>query len=65
MKTKHKLCAFCGRKAAVGATSHAENPFCQKCLDQRVREASEQLGPVTWRRNGHFLQLIPKNGTVA
>lgn len=57
-----KRCPHCKRVSGVSATSYAENPYCQLCLDERLKTASEQHGPVERRRVGGMMVLIPTTG---
>lgn len=62
MLEKIKRCKFCNEEMKVGFSSWVENPFCNKCLNQRIEEAKKKLGPFDWRRNGEYLELVPKMG---
>ena len=41
---------------AVGATAHAENPFCNRCLRERVERAA--LREIEWRLVGDYFEPI-------
>jgi hypothetical protein len=60
-------CKYCGSDmtATVSATSYAENPFCNDCLDERVSRAPrapENEKAVLVGRYFHFTQDEKKVG---
>ena len=51
-----RRCRYCRREMAVSATAYAENPFCNRCLPERVERAAD--GKVEWRLVGEYFQAI-------
>jgi hypothetical protein len=39
--------------------SYAENPFCARCYDERLRQAVAALGPVRAVFEGNYVRLVP------
>lgn len=50
-------CAFCFRPRLVSVRSHSENPFCNKCLDERLALARRRRGPLRVRRSGKHVYV--------
>ena len=63
MRKPNRHCPFCGRKVTVSDTPFAENPYCQKCLAERVKQAASRRGPVSCRRVRGLLVFTPTGGT--
>jgi hypothetical protein len=47
---------------AVSADSYRENPYCGKCLAERLRKADEALGPTEIVRCDYYVSYVPKSG---
>jgi len=58
-------CPYCKREATVTSQEYAENPYCNACLDERISEASRELGPITWRSSRGYIEIIPASQTVS
>ncbi len=53
-----KRCKFCGREATVSSQEHAENPFCQLCLDERISAASRELSVYMGGQSNGYAGII-------
>jgi hypothetical protein len=56
-----RRCRYCGSDMtdAVSPVAYNENPFCGKCLPQRLADAVSRLGPTEHRTVGHYLHVMP------
>lgn len=59
-----KRCRYCRREMNVSAREHTENPFCGRCLKERLRRAAAAIGPVRWEQDGHYLVATPVHQTA-
>jgi hypothetical protein len=48
-------CPYCGRALNRESTARLENPFCERCLADRLETGARTLGPVTWGEDGEYL----------
>lgn len=55
-------CPYCGGE--ITGEAAMEQPFCNRCVNERLRKAGEAAGPVTWKREGDYLVPVrePRNG---
>jgi hypothetical protein len=51
-------CAFCGSEMTSSKLSRRENPFCNGCLHDRLKQAANALGPVGWRVVGDYVEFL-------
>lgn len=52
-------CRVCARKMNVSAAEWRENPFCRRCLPQRLKAESPGK-PIAFRRvNGYLEAVMP------
>lgn len=49
-------CRYCRREMAVSAAAYAENPFCNRCLPQRVGLVADKK--IEWRLVGEYFEPI-------
>lgn len=49
-------CRYCSREMAVSVGAYEENPFCDRCLSERIRRGSGQR--VEWRIVGDYFEPI-------
>jgi hypothetical protein len=49
-------CRYCRREMAVSAIAYAENPFCNRCLPERVGLAADTK--IQWRLVGEYFEPI-------
>jgi hypothetical protein len=59
-----RRCPFCGREATVSAQEYAENPYCNKCFDERVKQTARDLGNFSCRLSGDLFEIIPESKTA-
>lgn len=52
-----KRCRHCGREMSGTHLAYAENPFCEKCLDDRIKAAAIPNAANRWIRRGAFVRL--------
>jgi hypothetical protein len=52
-------CPYCKRENKVSASSFAENPFCNQCLNERLEKASLGAGPFEIVSDGHYIRRVP------
>lgn len=52
-------CEHCKREMRVSSIEYEESPFCQKCLAERLSEASAAAGPMRWDGDFGYLTLVP------
>ncbi len=50
-----KKCGFCSAEMEVSALAFAENPFCSRCLSERVNARRAQNTAVSWTLQGDYL----------
>ena len=53
---KVQRCRYCRREMLVSATAYAENPFCNRCLPERMRLAADS--EIQWRLIGEYFEPI-------
>lgn len=54
-----RRCQYCDREMMnVSAQSHTENPFCNKCLSERLAAAKQRSGATGLRLIGNYLKPI-------
>jgi hypothetical protein len=58
MLERVQRCQYCNREMPVGALAYAENPFCEKCLPERIKAAEIPNARSRWVRRGRFMRLI-------
>jgi hypothetical protein len=52
-------CQFCGREMRrVSALSYAQNPYCSKCLEERVQRTSAKTRLKSWKRSGDYFEAV-------
>lgn len=54
-----RRCPYCKRENPAPASAFAQNPFCATCLPERIQRAINELGPVTSKRVGRYIEAIP------
>lgn len=59
MLKRVKRCPYCGREVNRSSVAFFENPYCSRCLAQRLQEANEAVGPTKIVLEGHYLRHIP------
>jgi hypothetical protein len=52
-------CRYCERPMRVHQQSYAENPFCNKCYDDRMKKATEGMPPMKMVHEGHYISWVP------
>ena len=54
-----RICPYCKRAYRTTGESFEQNPFCGKCLNERLAKAAES-GPklVGWRHEGRYMVPI-------
>lgn len=65
MKTTNMLarvqqCHHCRREMPVTPLSYRENPFCNVCLEERMRTADAQREPMEWVEEGKYVVFRPR-----
>lgn len=58
MLERVRRCHFCQREMNVPALSYEQNPFCSKCLPERMEEVQKQAALVSWIVSGEYLEPI-------
>lgn len=53
-----KRCNFCGREFAASALGFEENPYCTRCLPERIAKSAEGAGLVSWIKVGEYLNPV-------
>jgi hypothetical protein len=54
-----RRCPYCGRENLVSPREYDENPFCQRCLSERLEKASITAGPMRWEGDCGYVTLVP------
>jgi hypothetical protein len=55
-----RRCNYCGRNMMQRtARSYRENPYCSACLGERMKKATDAVGPIVHQRIGAYLAAIP------
>jgi hypothetical protein len=49
-------CRYCSREMAVSAGAYEENPFCDRCLPERIKRSAVER--VRWRVVGDYFEPI-------
>jgi hypothetical protein len=55
---KVQRCLHCLREMNVSGLSYRENPYCGKCLKERIAAAAQQLGSFAWNRTGAMAAMM-------
>jgi len=50
-----KHCLYCKSEMNTSDAAYAENPFCVKCLPERMKKAAEERGPGKWVTEGNYV----------
>lgn len=58
MSMKH--CRYCKSEMDTSDAAYAENPFCAKCLPERMEKAAEERGPGEVVIEGDYAVWRPK-----
>lgn len=58
-----RRCRYCERAMMVSAEAYLENPFCRRCLHDRIESASAAQGQTQLRFVGDYALIIPTIGT--
>lgn len=53
-----RRCQYCRREMKVSDRSYAENPFCNRCLNERISISKAQSGATGWKLVGGYLKPI-------
>jgi hypothetical protein len=54
-----RRCLFCGNEMMkVSALSYEQNPYCSKCLEKRVEQASAETRLKSWKRSGNYFEAV-------
>lgn len=56
-------CKYCYRAMRATPLALAENPFCAKCLHERMSKAAAERGPVKLVHDGSYARIVPTAGT--
>ena len=56
-----RRCKHCVREMNVSSREYDENPYCQKCLPERLEKSITAAGPMQWEGDGEYLRLVPKS----
>ena len=55
MHERIRKCLFCGGEVQSTALGYAENPYCTKCLPERIERSLKAAGPTSWVTVGDYL----------
>lgn len=58
-------CPFCDREATIPAQEYHENPYCNECLNDRIRLASEAAPLIRWESRGNYSTPIRASQKVS
>lgn len=65
VKKKRFVCRFCKRRIVVTEMSFKENPFCSKCLPERIAKSQEENGPTIFKTDGTYVVAVPVRNSLA
>jgi hypothetical protein len=51
-----RRCRYCKREMSVSAAAYAENPFCNRCLPERVKLVGDP--GIEWRLVGDYFKPV-------
>jgi endogenous inhibitor of DNA gyrase (YacG/DUF329 family) len=58
-----RRCPYCKRESNRDPREWAENPYCSRCLSERLSIAKKERGAIRIVQQGHYWSIVPVSRT--